>query len=143
MIRSIHRRLGLWLALAVVALPALAAAQTKTPTIKKVPAPQVSPAEGKEMYASYCAPCHGRNGKGDGPAAVALTPKPTDLTLLAKTHHGEYPAKTFADKVNGNEMAAAHGNNEMPVWGPILRRLGNDTLRVYNLKAYVDSLQER
>ena len=35
---------------------------------------------GKATYHSTCAPCHGEGGKGDGPAAVALNPKPRDHT---------------------------------------------------------------
>ncbi len=37
-------------------------------------------AKGKEVYATNCASCHGDAGKGDGAAAAALDPKPTDLT---------------------------------------------------------------
>jgi mono/diheme cytochrome c family protein len=37
-------------------------------------------AKGKEIYAKSCATCHGATGKGDGAAAAALNPKPTDLT---------------------------------------------------------------
>lgn len=36
--------------------------------------------EAKTLYTSYCSPCHGDKGKGDGPAAVALNPKPADHT---------------------------------------------------------------
>jgi len=31
----------------------------------------------------------------------------------------------------------------MPVWGPILRQLGNDQLRTYNLRKYVEGLQAK
>lgn len=34
--------------------------------------------EGKQLYITNCAPCHGTKGKGDGPAAVSLNPKPAD-----------------------------------------------------------------
>ena len=37
------------------------------------------PAKGKAVYDLNCAPCHGTAGKGDGPAAAALNPKPKDL----------------------------------------------------------------
>jgi mono/diheme cytochrome c family protein len=37
-------------------------------------------AKGKETYIETCAPCHGSGGKGDGPASVALNPKPRDHT---------------------------------------------------------------
>ena len=35
--------------------------------------------KGKALFAQQCASCHGSGGKGDGPAAVALTPKPRNL----------------------------------------------------------------
>lgn len=38
---------------------------------------------GKELYSTNCAACHGPNGLGDGPAGVALDPKPNDLTKRA------------------------------------------------------------
>jgi len=38
------------------------------------------PAAGKEKYDQICASCHGPGGKGDGPAAAALDPKPRDLS---------------------------------------------------------------
>jgi mono/diheme cytochrome c family protein len=37
------------------------------------------PPEGSQVYARNCQACHGKEGKGDGPAAVALTPRPTNL----------------------------------------------------------------
>ena|SRR5437868_8299523 len=35
---------------------------------------------GKTLYATYCSPCHGNTGKGDGAAAAALNPKPANHT---------------------------------------------------------------
>ena len=35
-------------------------------------------ADGKKLYVTNCAPCHGDKGRGDGPAAQALSPKPAD-----------------------------------------------------------------
>jgi len=34
--------------------------------------------EGKTLYVSYCTPCHGDKGKGDGVAAASLSTKPAD-----------------------------------------------------------------
>jgi mono/diheme cytochrome c family protein len=50
-------------------LPALSLAQTKG-----------DPKAGKPKYDVNCAGCHGKTGKGDGPAAAALNPKPQDHT---------------------------------------------------------------
>lgn len=36
--------------------------------------------QGKTTFAVNCASCHGTGGKGDGPAAAALNPKPRDFT---------------------------------------------------------------
>lgn len=33
----------------------------------------------KEMFLSRCAPCHGPNGRGDGPGAVTFVPRPRDF----------------------------------------------------------------
>jgi len=45
---------------------------------------------GKTLYTTNCAPCHGDKGKGDGPAAASLTPKPADHTsaLMLKETDG-------------------------------------------------------
>lgn len=39
--------------------------------------------DGKEVFKARCAPCHGESGKGNGPGAVALNPKPRDYTDVA------------------------------------------------------------
>ena len=36
--------------------------------------------DGDEVYETNCVPCHGKSGQGDGPAAVAFDPPPTDFT---------------------------------------------------------------
>ena len=122
-----------------LALPALATAQT--PKVKLGPAPITNASDGAEMYRSYCAACHGKAGKGDGPAAPALKTKPSDLTRLNHAHPGGLSAKDFEDRIQGASMPLAHGTSPMPVWGPVFRAIGNDQLRIYNLKKYIDSLQ--
>lgn len=37
-------------------------------------------AAGQKTYTTNCAPCHGPGGKGDGPSAATLDPKPRDHT---------------------------------------------------------------
>jgi mono/diheme cytochrome c family protein len=36
--------------------------------------------EGKSLFEEKCRICHGADGKGDGPAAPALNPRPSDFT---------------------------------------------------------------
>ena len=39
----------------------------------------VEPGQGQTVYETRCAPCHGPDGAGDGPAAAAITPKPRNF----------------------------------------------------------------
>jgi len=93
-------------------------AQTK-PEVKHVPAPSTSAASGKEMYKSYCASCHGEIGKGNGPAAAALKAAPSDLTQLSRNNSGKFPAERVISILRGQATVTAHGNRDMPVWGPV------------------------
>jgi mono/diheme cytochrome c family protein len=36
--------------------------------------------QAEEIFAGRCTPCHGPQGRGDGPASAALTPKPRNFT---------------------------------------------------------------
>lgn len=47
------------------------------------PVPEAAMKEAKEVWQTRCATCHGVSGKGDGPAGVALNPKPRDFTSEA------------------------------------------------------------
>jgi len=126
--------------------PAAATPQATTPTIKHIPAGYTTPAFGKGMYDAYCASCHGVDGKGDGPAASALKMPTTNLTTLAANNGGKFPATHVAAVIQGDAMPPAHGNIDMPVWGPIFMSIGGHSpadvqLRIRNLTAYIGSLQ--
>ncbi len=36
-------------------------------------------AEAREIFATRCAPCHGPGGRGDGPSAASLRPRPASF----------------------------------------------------------------
>jgi mono/diheme cytochrome c family protein len=119
--------------------------QTKT-VIKHVPITATSPASGKEMYAAYCAVCHGTDGKGGGPAAGALKTPPSDLTSLSKNNGGKYPAMKVTSIMRGTADLPAHGSKEMPVWGALFWGMSNGhegevQQRVANLSDYIETLQ--
>ncbi len=39
---------------------------------------------GKALFQTHCAVCHGPHGRGDGPAATGLNPRPSDLMQSAR-----------------------------------------------------------
>jgi mono/diheme cytochrome c family protein len=124
-----------------------AAQQTNT-QIKKEAAPATSAASGHEMYVSYCASCHGMDAKGDGPAATALKVPPPDLTTLAQRNGGKFPTLHVRSILDGQQTLVAHGNQEMPVWGPVFQTVsGRDEalvrMRIANLGRYLESLQKK
>ena len=126
-------------------LTGISFAQQKT--IEKVPIQHTSAASGSQMYAAYCAACHGTKGKGDGPAASALKVPPADLTTLAKRHDNKFPRNEVYDAISGERSIAAHGSKEMPVWGTLFRSMDAhesfSMLRLKNLTDYIESLQAK
>jgi mono/diheme cytochrome c family protein len=133
----------------VISASAFAQDAAKTPpTVKHVPITNVSSSSGKEMFASYCAVCHGVAAKGDGPAASALKTPPPDLTVLAKKNGGKYPSAHVAAVIRGQATLVSHGTPEMPVWGPLFSSISGGRpaqvqQRISNLAEYVGTLQEK
>jgi len=139
-------RVSFYVVLLFLCIGTLSSAQDQKSQVKIAPAKPTSAASGQEMYASYCAACHGKDGKGSGPAASSLKTPPPDLTLLSKNNGGEYPAKKVMNILLGKTEVVSHGNREMPVWGPIFRAISNGheaevQLRVTNLNDYLKSIQ--
>jgi mono/diheme cytochrome c family protein len=138
---------------ALIILACTVAAQDQTQdqtkkTIQHVTVKPTSPASGKEMYTSYCAVCHGTDGKGGGPAASALKTPPADLTMLSKNNGGKFPAMNVTSTLGGTSDLPAHGSKEMPVWGPLFRSMsggheGEVQQRVANLTHYIETLQAK
>ena len=70
-----------------------------------VAATTASVQRGAKLYSQYCVSCHGSKGRGDGPAAAALNPRPSDLVTMAPRH----PDGGLAWKI-------AEGRGAMPPW---------------------------
>lgn len=47
--------------------------------INPIPPNSESVAAGQNLYTTYCVPCHGVSGLGDGPVGLTLNPRPADL----------------------------------------------------------------
>lgn len=132
----------------LAALALASATQAQEKKIRKVEATYTKPYSGSEMFQTYCAVCHGVDGKGSGPAASALKTTPANLTLLSQKHDGKFPTLEVREYIRGDSATAAHGTRDMPMWGDVLKNVGSGgdatlTLRVRNLSDYIEGLQEK
>ena len=100
---------------------------------------------GAGMFKDYCAVCHGRDAKGHGPAASALKQAPPDLTKLAQRHDDKFPDAYVENVLRNGVKAPAHGDAEMPVWGPLFESMDLDPfisrVRINSLVSYLKSIQ--
>lgn len=114
------------------------------PQIKKETIKPVAASDAGAMFQSYCSPCHGKSGVGDGPAAAALKKVPADLTKLSARNAGKFPDVKVKRYIEGLDEVAAHGNRDMPMWGELFRSLDKDTaqIRVQALTDYLKGLQK-
>ncbi len=119
---------------------------------KKRAAPQedvrlIDSIQGPDLYAAYCAVCHGADAKGHGPMAAELKKAPPDLTKLAARRGGMFPMEEVRQIISGETTRGSHGTREMPVWGPIFSQVTRDQdlghVRVDNLARYLEEIQKR
>jgi mono/diheme cytochrome c family protein len=145
-------RLGvgcLWVAALIGSLATGAAAPQKAvPRVESQHYAAIVSLAGKDNFNTYCAVCHGRDGKGNGPAAPAMKAAVPDLTTLARRHGGTFnaPAVEYVIRGTGRMPTPAHGVEQMPIWGyvfdPTMSERGAATLRINNLVKYLESIQE-
>jgi mono/diheme cytochrome c family protein len=88
---------------------------------------------GARIYAEHCAVCHGPDGRGNGPAAPSLIPRPRDFTLgqfkYKSTLIGEAPSDADLIKTIADGLPAA----SMPYW--------RDLLSTDEIRAVVDYIK--
>jgi mono/diheme cytochrome c family protein len=105
-------------------------------------------------YEIACMPCHGIEGRGDGPLASKLANKPADLTQIAKANGGRFPSNEIARIIDGRKLSSAHRRTTMPIWGKrYSRRIDDEETaatierrarhRIEALVRYIETLQQR
>ena len=111
--------------------------------------------QGKADFDKLCAPCHGVDGRGDGPQAPHLAKKPADLTAVSQKY-GHFPEDKVFETIAGLDMPDGHGTRDMPIWGDVFvtEQVGKSTKvadaikasdeaskRIAGLVKYIESLQ--
>jgi mono/diheme cytochrome c family protein len=108
---------------------------------------------GERDFRTYCAPCHGLEGKGDGVVAEFLAIEPANLTLLKRNNAGKFPRDRVAETIDGRREVRVHGARDMPVWGDWFKAEANNPglkdasreaavqSRIDNLLLYLESIQ--
>lgn len=129
--------------IALVALALSAGSAFAQAKIEQVPIKNVKATDAQGMFDSYCAVCHGKDGKGMGPAAKALAKAPADLTRINARHGGKFPDVRVRRYIEGLDEVAAHGTRDMPMWGSLFNSLNRDTaqLRIAALADYIKGMQ--
>jgi mono/diheme cytochrome c family protein len=108
----------------------------------------ISSLAGGDLYQAYCAVCHGKTAKGDGPLGRGLKVAPPDLTLIAKRNGGSFPRQRIEHILSGETaLPSGHGTREMPLWGPIFSQIAWDQdlgrVRIDNVAKYLEQLQTK
>jgi len=99
------------------------------------------PAAGKDLFVkTNCNSCHGMEGRGDGPVAAALDPKPRDYVV------GDFKFDADKDGAVGTDadLALVIKNGAQPYGGSAMM-MGNPTLSdadVDLLVVYIRSLKQ-
>jgi mono/diheme cytochrome c family protein len=75
---------------------------------------------GKVVYKEYCAQCHGATGKGDGPAASGLEPKPA---RHASMQFDRLPMEYLYNVINHGGRSVGK-SPAMPYWGLTIGQQG-------------------
>jgi high-affinity iron transporter len=82
-----------------------------------VPPTAESLAVGQQVYQQQCSACHGATGRGDGPLAASLRPRPVDLQVHAPQHPDSFLFEVISKGVPGTAMPPfAAGLSEDERW---------------------------
>jgi mono/diheme cytochrome c family protein len=138
------RNLFLSMALLCVTSSIAKAGEQQAP--KKTVSTTSAELSGEEIFKSYCATCHGSDGKGKGPMAAVLKVPPPDLTTLSRRNNGKFPADQIASVLKNGVDVPAHATAEMPIWGSTFADIKTHrvvTMRVTDMILYLESIQTK
>jgi mono/diheme cytochrome c family protein len=103
---------------------------------------------GAALFRTYCASCHGADGRGAGPRSDHVSRVPPSLTSFAVRNGGVFPAERVRRIIDGRDVRA-HGSFEMPVWGNAFRRTREGlteeaaAARIEAIVRHLEAIQER
>ena len=85
--------------------------------------------QGRALYQTHCASCHGADANGQGPLAPALVLQPIDLTALTSRNEGAFPLERVLRRIDGTDPLVSHGS-PMPVYGPYFEGIANTPMKL-------------
>lgn len=88
----------------------------------KAPTPAQGPTAGRDVFRARCAACHGAEGRGDGPAAAALNPRPTNFAD---------PSSRMAKADSAVVGVIKNGRRAMPAFARMLSPAQIDSVAAY------------
>ena len=116
-------------------------ASATLPTVATAIIDNVPAYDGGALYAANCANCHGAFGEGDGIVTPSLAVVLLDLRYLAERNDGKFPRAFIHEVIDGRAMRAAHGPEDMPIWGvEFARSEGYDAAANARVSAKIDAL---
>ncbi len=85
--------------------------------VNPIPPDDASLADGKRIYEQHCAACHGVTGRGNGPLAASLNPRPADFVQHINFQSDDILFNWISDGVDGTAMAGFKDKlNESERW---------------------------
>ena len=96
---------------------------TQSDEVPSSPLPSLTPetiSAGKKIYDFRCAPCHGLEGKGDGPAAMTLDPRPRDFTRGLFKFKSTPSGEVVSDEDLFRTISRGIPGSAMPSWKRLL-----------------------
>jgi mono/diheme cytochrome c family protein len=89
---------------------------------------------GQRLYAEHCAICHGTDGRGNGPAAPALHPRPRNFTAGVFKYKSIPGARAPTRSDMRRIIARGMPGTAMPAWHDILSPEDDDAVGAYILR---------